>query len=225
MSQPTRQQTTPAEAAAVHAVRGTSPTVALSSVSAPTAPPEDFCEEDRPLLSFIALSAAQCSIARSAEVVLEAVLTLPNGGSPALSHQSSSLTPTTATNPENKSLTERYPEVLLLLHLHSLRCALRDLQECPSHARRTFFSIVAKHLTELSEVLPDPLFRAIATVLKDSLASKTEGALGKERCHTLETQLIRLVEITQVELLRATKLLSVRAGVLTLRFHHDIPYL
>ncbi|CBZ28978.1 conserved hypothetical protein [Leishmania mexicana MHOM/GT/2001/U1103] len=53
----------------------------------------------------------------------------------------------------------------------------------------------------------------------------TDEALAKDRCHVLEVQLMHIVEATQTELLRATKQLSMRAGVMTLRFHHDIPYL
>jgi hypothetical protein len=80
-------------------------------------------------------------------------------------------------------------------------------------------------MTGLAEVLPDPLFLAIAVVLKDLLASEAADALEEKYCHVLEVQLMRVVEYTQVELLRATKLLSVRASPLTLRFHHDIPFL
>ncbi|KPA83413.1 hypothetical protein ABB37_03049 [Leptomonas pyrrhocoris] len=225
MSGPRPKQKVPAEGAGVRAVRIVPPAAALSLSRAPPASVDDFCEEDRPLLSFIALSAAQSATARSAEVVLDAVLTPLKGSSPAPVQQANPLTSLNTTNTEGDSLAGRYPEVLVLLHLHCLRCALRDLQECPTHARRTFVSILERHLTALAEVLPDPLFVAVASVLRDSLASTAEDALDQKRCHALEVQLLHVVEATQVELLRATKLLSVRAGVLTLRFHHSIPYL
>ncbi|KAG5473292.1 hypothetical protein CUR178_03212 [Leishmania enriettii] len=182
---------------------------------------EDFRGSDRPLLSLIALCAAQSTIARSAEVVLDALLT------PITTPSSLSVSPTPAANGGNGAdrLSDRYPEVRVLLHLHHLRRALRDLQECPPHARRTFFSLIQEHLTALAAVLPDPLFTAIASVLQRFLAMNTDEALAKDRCHVLEVQLMHIVEATQTELLRATERLRVRAGVVTLRFHHDIPYL
>ncbi|CAG9578537.1 conserved hypothetical protein [Leishmania major strain Friedlin] len=181
---------------------------------------KDFRPSDRPLLSFIALSAAQSSVARSAEVVLDAALMPPTTPS-----SSESLAPSVAEISSADRLSARYPEVRVLLHLHYLRCALRDLQECPTHARRTFFSIIHEHLAALALVLPEPLFTAIAAVLQRFLAMSTDEALAKDRCHVLEVQLMHIVEATQTELLRATKQLSTRAGVMTLRFHHDIPYL
>ncbi|KAI5689873.1 hypothetical protein MNV84_06051 [Leishmania braziliensis] len=184
---------------------------------------EDFRPNDRLLLSFIALSAAQSAIARSAEVVLDAVLMLPTTLSS--SSSSESVAPSVHGGNTADRLSDLYPEVRVLLHLHYVRCALRDLQECPTHARHTFFSIIQEHLTALALVLPEPLFTAIATVLQRFLAMNTDEALAKDRLHVLEVQLMHVVEVTQAELLRATKHLSVRAGVLTLRFHHDIPYL
>ncbi|GET90909.1 hypothetical protein, conserved [Leishmania tarentolae] len=181
---------------------------------------KDFRLNDRALLSFIALSAAQSSIARSAEVVLDAAL-MP----PMMQSSSASLAPLDDEISRTEGLSDRYPEVRVLLHLHYLRCALRDLQECPTHARRTFFSIIQEHLVALALVLPEPLFTAIAAVLQRFLAMKTDEALAKGHCHVLEVQLMHIVEATQTELLRATKQLSMRAGVMTLRFHHDIPYL
>ncbi|KAG5472520.1 hypothetical protein LSCM1_03921 [Leishmania martiniquensis] len=189
--------------------------------SSPVDAVEGFRESDRLLLSFISLSAAQSSIARSAEVVLDALLTSP--ATP--SSPSASLDAAAERDHSADRLSDRYPEVRVLLHLHHLRCALRDLQECPAHARRTFFSIIQEHLTALAVVLPEPLFIAIASVLHRFLATDSDEVLAKDRCHVLEVQLIHIVEATQTELLRATKHLTMRAGVVTLRFHHDIPYL
>ncbi|KAG5498800.1 hypothetical protein JKF63_03089 [Porcisia hertigi] len=189
--------------------------------SPPSNTVQDFRPSDRPLLSFIGMIAAQCAVARSAEVLLDAML-MPLTP-PSLS--SASVASSAGGEDSADRISDRYPEVCVLRHLHYLRCALRDLQECPPHARRTFFSIIHEHLTALAQVLPDPLFSAIALVLQQLLAANTDEALAKDRCHVLEVQLIHVVEATQKELLRATKQLSTRAGVVTLRFHHDIPYL
>ncbi|KAK7195463.1 hypothetical protein NESM_000473600 [Novymonas esmeraldas] len=175
---------------------------------------ESFRPADLPLLSFIALGAAQCVSSRSAEIVLDAVLSPPSA--PSAPGDSDS---------DAENLVSRYPEVRVVFHLHCLRCALRDLQECPAHARRTFFSIVQEHVAALATVLPDPLFTAIAAVLEGLLASVSDDSLAKGHCHVLEVQLMKIVEATQLELLCATKQLRVRAGELTLRFHHSIPYL
>lgn len=176
---------------------------------------EAFRAEDRLLLSLIALCASQCTAARSAEVVLDALLMPP--AEPSAS----------PTEPQAGAggLSERYPEVRVLMHLHHLRCALRDLQECPAHARRTFVLILHEHLVGLASVLPDPLFSAIAILLQRRLAADTDESLAKSDRHVLETQLAEVVEATQTELLRATKQLTARAGIVTLRFHHDIPLL
>lgn len=211
-------------------VNPTSPATALSSSDAITTPTKNnvaaFRAEDRPLLSFLALCATQSTSARSAESALDAVLTPPKGGKSKESLQPSSPTAKAdAAENEGGGLADQYPEVRVLSHLHRLRCALRDLQGCPEHARREFYEIAEKHMTGLAMVLPDPLFLAIAAVLKSLINSSAEEAMSKPHCHVLEVQLMHVVEETQVELLRATKLLTDRCRVLTLRFHHDMPFL
>ncbi|KAL7696540.1 hypothetical protein NQL31_005512 [Lotmaria passim] len=231
MNQPRKRPRVSAEQADTQEASSARLPEPLSSSLASKPSTQLFREEDRLLLSFIALSAAQSAVARSAEVVLEAALTTPpeaaSGDATPSSTPANSSSGATQTDIEYRSLADRYAEVRVLLHLHCLRCALRDLQECPTHARRTFYTILERHVTKLAAVLPDPLFLAIATVLKGLLvrAAEDDDALNKQQCHVLEVQLMHVVTETQVELLRATRQLTVRAGVLSLRFHHDIPYL
>lgn len=167
--------------------------------------------DDKPLLSLIALSASQCLNARSAEMVLDAIL----GASAPVKDD------------PQEELWVRYPEVCLLRQIHFLRCALRNLQECPPHARRTFYMQLHEHLTDLSKLLPDLLFIALTKVVATLLDSPqgSEAPLGKERCHVLEVQLIRLIEVLQTELLRDTKQLTQRTRMISLYFHHCIPFL
>lgn len=189
-----------------------------------------FRKEDLPVLSLIAMSAAQSTTSSTAPIVLECLLTplkpCKTPPPPPLSVLASS-TATSSTGIEEGAVAEevatRYPEVRVLYCLHYVRRALRNLQSCPPEARRLHFSALAEHMMGLATVLPDPLFLALTAVLNSLLASADEEVLSPHKCHVLEVQLLQVVEATQLEVLRSTKKLTVRAGELTLRFHHDIP--
>lgn len=216
------------------------------------ADPAPFADGHRPMLSFIASAALQCVEARSVEVLLdgaflaaakapllcpatgEVAVVAPNGddeaNEQAKAHQSVAPIGAAASSSSSPStslcdLAEVYAEVGLLKEIHFLRCALRDLQECPPLARRPFFLLIGQQLIKLHLLLPDPLFAALAIVVQRVITSTdVTEPISQEYTHVLEVQLLHVIEALQVEILRQTRQLTVRAAMITVRYRHTIPF-
>lgn len=125
--------------------------------------------------------------------------------------------------PSATSLAEAYPEIHALRCVVDVRTALRRLQSCDVSARPTFFSTIATELEDLyEEVIPDPLFLALAKAIRGWLHSDTLPP--KEATRLLEVQTLKVVDALQLEVLKQTKQLTRRATELTLRYRHQLPF-
>ncbi|CAD2217965.1 hypothetical protein, conserved [Angomonas deanei] len=110
----------------------------------------------------------------------------------------------------------------MIEYITSIRACLRSLQKCPAHARVSFYHNIASLVDKLFDCLPDPLFIALANVVR-SIETSPE-LKERKTANVLEGQLVSVVNAVQTEILTSTRNLTKRSGVITLRFRSSIPF-
>ncbi|EPY26144.1 hypothetical protein STCU_06299 [Strigomonas culicis] len=162
----------------------------------------DFRPEDRPLLSLIAVGAKESVTSRYAEAILDAALC--------------------RVTVDDRRAVDVYIEVRILLEVHRVRRALRDLQDCPLHARSGFYAVLAQSLQTLYALVAEPLFAALERACANLL--RNAKCKDKQYVQLLEVQLLRVVEEVQSVLLRQTADLCRRSNIITLDFKGRFPF-